>query len=106
MGWSAICPCRDFHQWDLPIDLHWAVEEDGQKVHGEVQDALLGLVEVTDQAEVDGLVIVVLADRPNVQILGKSLPWLMVFGQLVTGSRSRQGISQGAQFLFHFQIRL
>src|SRR5262249_654992 len=102
---GASGPCRDRSQGDLPLHLHRAVEEDGQVILSESEDAPLGLGELPDEAEVDGVELVALADGPGIQVLGKGLAGLRMFGQPVAGPRTRQGISQRAQLLFQFRVR-
>src|SRR5262245_37993025 len=96
--------CWDRTQGKVPMHLHRAVEEEGQVVLGESEDAPLGVGEVSDQAEVDGVQLVALADGPGLQVLGKGLARLVVFGQPVTGPGRKQGIGQGTQLLFQFQV--
>src|SRR5262245_9858745 len=49
--------------------------------------------------------VAALANRPGVQVLGKRLARLVVFGQPVTGPGRKQGIGQGAHLLFQVQVR-
>ena len=49
--------------------------------------------------------LVALADGVAVQVLLEGLARLVVFRQPVTGPRTRQGIGQGAQPFFQFQVR-
>ena len=95
---------RDRGQGDLPLHIHRAVEEEGQVILGEIEDAPLGLAEVADEAEVDGVKVVALADGPGVQVLGKRLARLGMFGQPVAGARGRQGIGQGRSVAFQFRV--
>ena len=56
---------------------------------GEVEDSPLRLAELPDEAEVDGVELVALAGGPGIQVLGKRLARLIVFGQPVAGLRTR-----------------
>jgi hypothetical protein len=88
--------CGDRGQRELLVHFHRTVKEEGKVVLGESEDAPMGLAKVTDEAQVDGVEIIALADGPGVQVHGKRLARLRVFGQPVVGLRRRQGIGQRA----------
>ena len=85
-------PCGDRVQREPPDHLHWAIEEEGQVLLGEIEQALLGLGEVPNKAQVDCVQLVDLPRVLRMKVLGKRLTWLVVLGQPVARPRTRQGI--------------
>jgi hypothetical protein len=103
-GMRASRPRGDRSQWDVSVDLHRAVEEEGEVVLGEIEDSPLGLVEFANEAEVDRVEPVAPANGLGNQVLGIGLARLMMCGQPVARSRSRQGFGKGSELAFQFQV--